>query len=146
MELMDSDGDLFTVDEWVMWSYEPGNALLTWPVTWFSALNKIFTNVFLLLCKMYFKIRIIKSNVFLLFQAYCTIYNPMYYLSLVFKCAIVLCNYTIYSYVYNKYFKIVMHTCCCHNKDIIKIFNVYVLFFSFCSHSLWCSSYEILFL
>ncbi len=38
---MDSDGDLFTVEEPVLWSHEPGNALLTWPVTWLSAANKI---------------------------------------------------------------------------------------------------------
>ncbi len=38
---MDSDGDLFSVVEQVLWSYEPGNALLTWPVTWLSAVNKI---------------------------------------------------------------------------------------------------------
>ncbi len=38
---MDSDGDLFTVKERVLWSYEPENALLTWPVTWLSAVNKM---------------------------------------------------------------------------------------------------------
>ncbi len=38
---MDSDGDLFIVEERVLWSYKPGNALLTWPAIWLSAVIKM---------------------------------------------------------------------------------------------------------
>ncbi len=62
---MDSDGDLFTVEERVLWSCAPGNDL--WERAAHVASHMIvccnkmnlFTNVFLLLCKMYLKILII---------------------------------------------------------------------------------------